>query len=334
MLVQNRQDGQLYVKKRVHSYSPEIYHRLRREPVRNTPRIYEIREESATDGEGCVLTVIEEYIPGCTVSERMAEKGLFTEKEAIEIAIQLCGVLEQLHKMTPAVIHRDIKPSNVMLLPDGTVRLLDFNAAKTETPDQRRDTVLLGTAGFAAPEQYGFSSSTPQTDLYAVGVLINIMLTGTFPWEKITEGRLRRVVGRCLRMDPQKRYAGAWELRRVLCRIRRTRAEWLPPGFRTLHPLKMLAALPVYLFVIAVSLCADRKSGMTAAEYDALRLTLLLLGIAPILFYGNYLDVQRFFPFLRSSRPLVRAAGYALSPLLLMLLILAVSVLLHLLLVR
>ena len=70
------------------------------------------------------------------------------------------------------IIHRDIKPSNIMITEQNHVVLLDFNAAKLYTNASTNDTVLLGTKGYAAPEQYGFGSSSPQTDIYAIGVLI------------------------------------------------------------------------------------------------------------------------------------------------------------------
>ena len=330
MLVQNEEDGQLYVKKHIHSYNPQLYVQLKKSPVPNTPTIYEIyARDIAPSPAGTELIIIEEYLPGCTLAEHLTEQGLFSEKEAIDIALQLCRILMDLHKLNPPIIHRDIKPSNVMLLPDGTVKLLDFNAAKAEHSTQRRDTVLLGTAGFAAPEQYGFSSSTPQTDIYAMGVLLNLMITGAMPWEKTADGRLKRIIHRCLRLNPKERYAGTWELYSVLKRASVVRAEWLPPGFRTLRIHKMLVALPAYLFVILISLGPDAEKFDSPAEYNIMRLTFFLLGIAPILFYGNYMDIRRFFPFMTSPNRRLRLLGLILAPFVLALIVLAFSVALH-----
>ncbi len=65
---------------------------------------------------------------------------------------------------------------------------------------------MLGTTGFAAPEQYGLSQSDVRTDIYALGVLINVMLTGEHPSRRLAEGRMGRVVQRCTQVNPEKRY--------------------------------------------------------------------------------------------------------------------------------
>lgn len=313
VLVRDRRDGQLYVKKTVRSYDPGIYRRLREHPVKNLPVICAVEQNGVRDG-GAELTIIEEYCAGATLAEHLARHGCFTEAQTVDIGLQLCRILMDLHAMRPAIIHRDIKPSNVMLLPDGTVKLLDLNAAKTETANERRDTVLLGTAGFAAPEQYGFSSSTPQTDLYAVGVLLNTMLTGALPWQKRAGGRLRPVIDRCLKLNPKDRYAGAWELYAVLKKTGREKLPFLPPGFRTLKWYKMLPAALWYLFVLIFALRADVSDYPIAAERFILRSVFFLLGTVPVFFYGNYMGVQRWFPLQRSPRRWLRAVGMLLSP--------------------
>lgn len=331
VLVQNRQDGQLYVKKHLCSYHPELYLQLRERPVSNTPAIYGVYEDkSGTDASATRLVIIEEYLSGSTLAELLEERGLFSEKEVIDIGLQLCRILKELHGRTPPIIHRDIKPSNVMLLSDGTVKLLDFNASKPEIADEGRDTVLMGTAGFAAPEQYGFSSSTPQTDLYAVGVLLNVLLTGAFPWEKAADGNLKQVIRRCLEMNPKDRYAGAWELYQVLRRTRREKFPWLPPGFRSMRLYKMLIAIPVYLFIIIFSLRIDTSDQETLAEKNLMHMTFLLLGILPVLFYCNYMDIQRWFPFMRSPDRRLRILGLILSPIFLAVFLMALLVLLFL----
>ena len=94
---------------------------------------------------------------------------------------------------------------NLHALIGGYISIFDFSAAKIRSADENRDTVLIGTAGFAAPEQYGFSASTSQTDLYALGVLMNTMLTGSLPGERQVKGHLRSIISRCLMMDPKRR---------------------------------------------------------------------------------------------------------------------------------
>ena len=80
---------------------------------------------------------------------------------------------------TPPIVHRDIKPSNIILTEDGRIVLIDLNAARLNDKNRSHDTQLIGTAGFAAPEQYGFAASSPRADLYAAGILMRVLLTGT-----------------------------------------------------------------------------------------------------------------------------------------------------------
>lgn len=331
LLVQNREDGQLYVKKRIQSYTPELYRLLREEPVAKTPRIYGVYpdpEPLHRTGSAAPLILIEEYLPGHTLAEHLRDHGPFSVEEVIRIGLELCGILKELHSRRPAIIHRDIKPANVMLLPDGSVGLLDFSASKLEADRGSRDTVLMGTAGFAAPEQYGFSSSTPQTDIYSMGVLLSTLRTGALPWEKRAGGRLKYVIERCLMLDPKDRFANARELRSALKRAQRERCPWLPPGFRSLCWYKMIPALLFYSLVLTISSMLD-----STLHYDSLadQINYLLCGLLswllPVLFYGDYMGVRRFFPLMRSSRGWVRGIGMILSPIWLWLLIcLAVAV--------
>lgn len=90
----------------------------------------------------------------------------YQREKAVDYIEQLCAVVRVLHEQKPIIIHRDIKPSNVMLSADGVIKLIDFDASKDFTPDEKRDTELIGTFNYAAPEQYGFASSDPRTDIY------------------------------------------------------------------------------------------------------------------------------------------------------------------------
>ena len=175
VLVKNKADGMLYVMKRLGKCSMDVFQQLRTHRVENTPAIRELWQDETG------VTVIEDYICGSTIAERIEQEGFFSEKEALDIALQLCRIVSDLHALRPAIIHRDIKPSNIILTSNGKVKLLDFNAAKLMTTETGQDTVLLGTAGYAAPEQYGLSQTDARADIYAMGVLLNILLTGQHP---------------------------------------------------------------------------------------------------------------------------------------------------------
>lgn len=325
MLVQNMQDQQLYVKKVVSAGNLGIYLQLKGAPVPHTPVIYGIYGENALpeaedntgspkNFTGNSLTIIEEYISGSTLAEHLANGRRFSEKEVIDIAMKLCKILMKLHGMKPAIVHRDIKPANVMLSSDGTVTLLDFNAAKTENPCQSRDTVLLGTAGFAAPEQYGFSASSHQTDIYGLGVLMNLLLTRKMPTETIASGKLKRIIRLCIQVNPKDRYQDVWELYGALRRTRSIRIQWLPPGFRSLKIYYMLPALLGYSLLFTFTWKAGYENYTVPYELFQFYFMLLVFAFINIMFYGDYLGIRRYFPFMRSPKRWRRALGFVLVP--------------------
>ncbi|MBQ8802880.1 MAG: serine/threonine protein kinase [Tyzzerella sp.] len=302
MLVQNERDGKLYVKKQLLCYNLDVYLHLQKNPVNNTPNIYGIYQKEASSSEdNNNLIVIEEYLPGSTLEELLVQNGCFSEMETIDIAMQLCKILMELHKSNPSIIHRDIKPSNLLISPEKTVYLLDFNAAKPTSTSIGRDTTLLGTAGFAAPEQYGFSASSPQTDIYAVGVLINTLLIGKLPSEQIANGKLKRVILHCLEINPKDRYHNVKELYYALKRVRDVYSELLPPGFRTMCLYKMLIALAGYAFIIAVTVSTEI-------------LAFLFIGILTVAFYCNYLHIRDKLPLINSQHKALRIIGFVLAP--------------------
>ena len=134
--------------------------------------------------------LLEEYVQGDTLGE-ILQGGLLTAAQAKQITRQLCSALWVLHSM--GVVHRDVKPDNVIIRGKEAV-LIDFDAARIYKNENREDTQILGTTGFAAPEQYGLSQSDGRADIYALGVLLNIMLTGKHPSRKLASGRMGRIV--------------------------------------------------------------------------------------------------------------------------------------------
>ena len=210
-IVQHRETGKIYVKKLMSSYDLAVYEELFKRQLRGLPHIYAMYEEAH------VLTVIEEYISGDTLQEVLDICGRIPETDVIHYICSLCDILSQLHLLHPPIIHRDIKPSNIILTEDGRIILIDLNAAKQADESKRRDTRLLGTKGFAAPEQYGFGSSSPQTDIYALGKLITTLLTGDS--DRDVTGKLRPIVDKCLQMNPKERFQSAAQLRSALQKL-------------------------------------------------------------------------------------------------------------------
>ena len=97
-----------------------------------------------------------EFIAGKTLENIQGQAdGRLPLEHVLSIGLQICSVLEYLHSQRPAVIFRDIKPANIMLTPEGNLYLIDFGVARRYQPGRARDTIRLGSPGFAAPEQYG-----------------------------------------------------------------------------------------------------------------------------------------------------------------------------------
>lgn len=208
-LAQHRESGELFVKKVLVNYQINIFRQLQAAPIPQMPRIIEAIEDEGR------LIVIETYLSGTTLQHVLDQNGPLPPSQIKDIGIQLCHILSQLHSRH--IIHRDIKPSNILISEEGTVKLLDLDAAKVYKVGEREDTRLIGTRGYAAPEQYGFGASSPVTDIYAVGILLNVLATGCFPNERAAaDASLNFMIQRCTRMDPTERYQSVYELERAL----------------------------------------------------------------------------------------------------------------------
>ncbi|MCR5100472.1 MAG: protein kinase [Butyrivibrio sp.] len=152
------------------------------------PKLIEVVE----DIEG--MAIVMEYVEGQSL-QSIIDKGFdFSEKKAVKYMLQLCDILIYLHTKDNPMIYRDLKPANIIIDKTGKVKLIDLGAArffKTENSanvmkddygNPIQDTVCLGTVGYAAPEQYGgLGQTTPQTDIYCIGVILYQLLTGINP---------------------------------------------------------------------------------------------------------------------------------------------------------
>jgi serine/threonine protein kinase len=129
--------------------------------------------------EGDRHYMVMEFVDGQTL-ERMLEgrSEPFSEERVLLWAEQLCDLLSYLHSQQPKIVYRDMKPANVMVL-NGTdvVKLIDFGIARFFKPGKRRDTIELGTDGYAPPEQYGKSQTDERADVYALGAMLHRLLT-------------------------------------------------------------------------------------------------------------------------------------------------------------
>lgn len=203
-LVQEENGETRFVRKILVGRHP-IYLKLQALTHPNLPKVY----EAVLSGDS--TTVVEEYIEGKPIGSTE-----LSEKQFLGLVGELCDVLEYLHGR--GIIHRDIKPSNLMMADDGHIRLLDFDAARIPKEEQEQDTHLLGTRGYAAPEQYGFAQTDERTDIYSLGITLERLLG-----ERFERPRYRKILHKCTDLDPNKRYQSVREVREAFFRKRQKR---------------------------------------------------------------------------------------------------------------
>lgn len=204
-LLQNKRNGTRLVF-RHYCGNGEVYQKLLGISCPNLPQIMEVAE---SDG---MVAVLEEYVQGDRL-DYLLRDALFTPAEARKITMQLCNALWVLHSL--GAVHRDIKPENVIIRGSEAV-LIDFNASRIFKSECSDDTQILGTTGYAAPEQYGIFQTDQRADIYSMGILLNIMLTGKHPSRELASGRLGRIVQKCTMVNPQKRYKNVRTLMEAL----------------------------------------------------------------------------------------------------------------------
>lgn len=187
--------------------------------------------------------LVYEYIEGTDLARVLYEKARpLPPKEVLDWGIQLTRVLARLHALKPPIIFRDLKPSNVILRPDGEITLIDFGIAKHFQPIKG---TMIGTAGYAPPEQYE-GVANPRVDIYSLGATLHQLLTNTDPQEfppfsfhkrairrynpKVSE-ELNAVVARALLYEPEERWLDMQTLHRALKQLRESETGF----FTSLH---------------------------------------------------------------------------------------------------
>lgn len=146
------------------------------------PNLVKVVDVFQDKGRGRWYMVME-FIEGKTLLQVMQETpGNLVERRVVGWAVQICDVLGFLHTQNPPIIYRDVKPGNVMeQTRDGVCKVIDFGIARFWKPGRSKDTLVLGTPGYAPPEQYGKGQTTPASDVYALGATIHHLLTGRDP---------------------------------------------------------------------------------------------------------------------------------------------------------
>jgi serine/threonine-protein kinase len=173
--------------------------------------------------------LVMEFVPGEALDDRMARQATpFSEGDVRAWALQLCDVLQYLHDQNPPVIFRDLKPGNFMITPQGQLKLIDFGIARLFKPGKPGDTMVMGTPGYAPPEQYGKGQTDARSDVYSLGVVLHTLLTNhdpaTTPFalplvrqlNAAVSPQMEGVIQTATRLDPVQRYQTAAQMRAAL----------------------------------------------------------------------------------------------------------------------
>lgn len=180
------------------------------------PRIVDIIDNGET------IFVVMDYIEGESLDKILLEYGPQPEELVIAWAKQLCDVLSYLHSQKPPIIYRDMKPANIMLKPEGNIKIIDFGIAREYKEQSLADTTVLGTKGYAPPEQYS-GQTDARSDIFALGMTMHHLLTGIDPrggekyvpvrmWnQELSEG-IEIIIDKCVQPAAENRYQNCSDL--------------------------------------------------------------------------------------------------------------------------
>ena len=163
---------------------------------------------------------IMEYLPGYTLKTLLDKGILFSRKQIVNIAGQICGILSYLHTRQPQVIYQDLKPSNIMIKKNYEVVLIDLGTAREYQHPEENCRYIWGTKGYLAPEmEEGNAIPDTRTDIYSLGIIIyEIFYHKKFIKEEKTQTKepFDEIIDKCIREDPEERYQNVSEIKKAL----------------------------------------------------------------------------------------------------------------------
>lgn len=226
------------------------------------PRIVDIIDNGVT------IYVVMDYIEGESLDKILNEYGAQPEELVVNWAKQLCDALSYLHSQKPPIIYRDMKPANVMLKPEGNIKIIDFGIAREYKEQNLADTTVLGTKGYAPPEQYS-GQTDPRSDIFALGMTMHHLLTGVDPrngeayapvrqWNpELSEG-IEIIIDRCVEPAAENRYQSCADLLYDL-----EHPELITKGFKKKQRRKLIS------FIVAIGMSAVMAVAGLALNFTA-----------------------------------------------------------------
>lgn len=206
-LFKHKNSDKMLVERISANRNDDVFKSLKNKNNTNLVNIVEV----CSDDEGVI--VLEDYVDGRNLQE-IIDTEKISKKVACKWTYQICNALIELHEM--GIVHRDIKPANIIINRQDDAVLIDLSIARKISASGKGDTENLGTVGYAAPEQYGITQSGKTTDIYSLGVLLNIMLTGVHPAVDTPRGAVKRIVNKATSTRISKRYQNAVQMKKDL----------------------------------------------------------------------------------------------------------------------
>lgn len=181
------------------------------------PHIVKLLDHFVEDHRGYLVL---DYVEGTPLKQLVQTQGSQAEVQVVELAIQVCEILEYLHGMEPAVVHRDLTPDNLILQENGYLKLVDFNVA--QQLESGATATVVGKHAYIPPEQFRGRPSE-QSDIYALGGTLHFLLTGVEPEplspsrprqiNEVVSAELDAIIAKATALDCGKRYARASEMK-------------------------------------------------------------------------------------------------------------------------
>lgn len=302
--VKNKNDQKIYIAKQMDLCGEDVMSCiLACQEEQDEKRIPGIPQIVCLKKEGDTLLLVEEFINSPTLAECI-ELYDISDREFAHILSMVCRIISPLHHAKTPIIHRDIKPDNILLdwktfkESGGSkgVYVIDFNAAKIYHRDKSRDTRLMGTPNYAAPEQFGFAASDMRTDVYGVGAILKKFVAD----REINDG-LEEIAAKATKLSPDDRYQSMDELETaLLCYVTDEKKRGIP-GFRTKNPAHMICAILGYAFCIYVAWLTCVKDG-SLAENIAIKICTFIILISYIFLATDYRNIWSHRKYIRGEK--------------------------------